>query len=465
MIYLMNKRSKVLVLVLVFVLILSSIAFAAPNEKAAVAFDKKVLARIDADKALEHIKYLSEKIGPRVAATEEEREAAEYISNQFEKSGYSPEIQKFNYEATEATVVVAGLDLPATGGTGSAYTEITGTLVNCGFGLELTEFPDAVEGKIAFIERGQSSFANMAANAMEKGAIGVLVFNRATAGDDDLMEPWVSDDQIDIPFAFISKKNGTALRERMAAGEELTATISVEEVTKESQNVVAVRKPKKSTGKEGIIYVTAHYDSVPGAPGANDNASGTAMMLEFAKILKSYQIDKEIRFIACGAEEVGLFGSYAYVDQLSEEELERSVANFNMDMIATSAEQCDILYVDTVDGEPNLVTDAAIAAGARLGNDVLKVNYGESSDHAPFGYVNIPATCFIWGDEDGNLEAWYHTPNDTIKMNISLERLQKAGEIIGSALYDTIRVEKPNLYKSAIRRLDSAEIHSLGRIK
>ncbi|MCC3863892.1 M28 family peptidase [Terrisporobacter petrolearius] len=68
-----------------------------------------------------------------------------------------------------------------------------------------------------------------------------------------------------------------------------------------SQNIIATRKPKKVKNPE-IVYVTAHYDSVPYAPDPNDNASGTSMLLELAKILKSYPIDKEIRFIACGAE-------------------------------------------------------------------------------------------------------------------------------------------------------------------
>lgn len=66
------------------------------------------------------------------------------------------------------------------------------------------------------------------------------------------------------------------------------------------------------------MYVTAHYDSVPFSPGANDNGSGTSVMLEMARVLKSVPSDKEIRFIAFGAEELGLLGSSHYVDHLSE---------------------------------------------------------------------------------------------------------------------------------------------------
>lgn len=67
------------------------------------------------------------------------------------------------------------------------------------------------------------------------------------------------------------------------------------------------------------------------------------------------------------------------------------------------------------------------------------------------------------GDENGNLEPWYHQPEDTIKINISLDRLQRAGEMIGAALYDVIRMDTRNLENSAIRRASvDNKINSFG---
>ncbi|WP_145453406.1 M28 family peptidase, partial [Staphylococcus epidermidis] len=71
------------------------------------------------------------------------------------------------------------------------------------------------------------------------------------------------------------------------------------------------------------------------APGANDNASGTSVALELAGILKSYPIDKELRFVFVAPEEIRLVGSEYYVSQLSQDEINRSIANFNMDMVGT----------------------------------------------------------------------------------------------------------------------------------
>ncbi|RCK13047.1 hypothetical protein DT075_01670 [Bacillus licheniformis] len=69
------------------------------------------------------------------------------------------------------------------------------------------------------------------------------------------------------------------------------------------KDVSGVRKAKGVKNPD-IVYVTSHYDSVPYAPGANDNASGTSVVLELARILKTVPADKEIRFITFGAEEI-----------------------------------------------------------------------------------------------------------------------------------------------------------------
>lgn len=445
-----KKSCRILSMILVFMMVFSMSSFAAVNTNASTAFDQKVLARIDSRKALEHIKYLSETIGPRVAGTAEERQAANYISKQFEKLGYDVEVQTFkiNNVVSELTVDILKDKLfMVNTATGSGYTDldgITGKLVDCGLGATATDFPADVKGKIAFVQRGSVSFAIKAQNAEAAGAIGVLMYNNAPGN----VNPTLGEHKSTIPYISISLEDGQVILQAMK-NSDVTVIIKAELMT-ESQNVIATRKPLKAN--TGIVYITAHYDSVPHAPGANDNASGTAMLIEFARILKSYPTDKEIRFIACGAEEIGLDGSYYYVEHLSKNELDNSIANFNMDMIATSHGPCNILYADTTNGQPNLVTESAVASGMRLGNNILEVGKGSSSDHRYFSEIGIPAACFIWGDEDGNLEPWYHKPEDTIKINISLDRLQQAGEMIGAALYDVIRTDTRNLEKSAIRR-------------
>ncbi|SFA99711.1 beta-glucosidase [Lentibacillus halodurans] len=209
----------------------------------------------------------------------------------------------------------------------------------------------------------------------------------------------------------------------------------------QSQNVMAVKEAQDIENPE-IVYVTAHYDSLSGSPGANDNGSGTAALLELASVMKDKPADKEIRFVAFGAEEAGLVGSQHYVNQLSEEEINRSAANFNLDMVGTNWEQASQLHVSTVDGESNMVWESADLAAERLelDDDRLTLHQLGRSDHVWFHQAGIDSALFIWmepGTEPGQagVEPWYHSPEDTID-RVSPEKIQMVGDLIDSAISD-----------------------------
>ncbi len=77
------------------------------------------------------------------------------------------------------------------------------------------------------------------------------------------------------------------------------------------QNIIG--KLPGMVNEDTVYIIDAHYDGVPNAPAADDNASGTAGVLEAARILSQYSFEKSIRFIGFDLEEVGLRGSIAYV--------------------------------------------------------------------------------------------------------------------------------------------------------
>ena len=89
--------------------------------------------------------------------------------------------------------------------------------------------------------------------------------------------------------------------------------------TRNSQNVVAVlpaaKKPKSTPTP--LVIVGAHYDASSAGAGADDNASGVAVMLETAQRIAKYKPEYDIAFVAFGAEEAGLRGSSYYVSQMS----------------------------------------------------------------------------------------------------------------------------------------------------
>jgi Zn-dependent M28 family amino/carboxypeptidase len=78
------------------------------------------------------------------------------------------------------------------------------------------------------------------------------------------------------------------------------------------QNLVAERPPQESP----VFIVGAHYDAVPNSPGADDNASGIAVLLEVARVFQSHPVARKVRFVAFTLEESGMMGSSHYVEGL-----------------------------------------------------------------------------------------------------------------------------------------------------
>ena len=200
-----------------------------------------------------------------------------------------------------------------------------------------------------------------------------------------------------IPVFGLAYAQGNAFKEEIAKkGTTILSLKARHESKLTSLNVIAKKKPKKSTGNEKAVVVSSHYDSVVGAPGANDNASGTGLVLELARAFQNVETDKEIRFITFGSEETGLLGSDYYVNSLSQKERDRILGVFNADMVATNYDKAKNLYAMTPDGSTNFVTDA-LQAGKQLNNDlVLQGKFG-SSDHVPFAEAGIPL-CSIYLD-------------------------------------------------------------------
>jgi len=90
-------------------------------------------------------------------------------------------------------------------------------------------------------------------------------------------------------------------------------------------------------GNDEIIIIGAHYDTNKGTPGADDNGSGIAVLLELAKLVKNATFNKTVRFVAFSTEEVPLFktsgmGSYVYAKQAKKKN-ENIVAMISLEMI------------------------------------------------------------------------------------------------------------------------------------
>ncbi|CAG9620246.1 Aminopeptidase YwaD [Sutcliffiella rhizosphaerae] len=453
----MKKKKRLITMALAATLAFGAFNVQANAQPTAIAeqsfqgvngLDNKILKQINVDNIYNHIAHLEQT--PRVAASPEEYAAVQYIKQQFEAYGYNAEIQPFEFFGftTPHTVAltVNGTSLPAGFFTYTASGEVTAPLEYVGLG-RLTDLENKdLTGKIALIQRGDIPFGEKVLNAARSGAEGVIIFNNA-AGSLSGTLGGASEEY--VPAVSLSLAQGQALVAQLE-NEEVTASIKVLGASsglRTSHNVIASKKATNKNKDNGkAIVLTSHHDSVPGAPGANDNASGTAMVLELARVLKNQPTDTEIRFITFGAEELGLIGSRHYVSNLPDSELNRIAANFNLDMVGSR--DAGDLVMRTVDGQANLVTELAQATSTRLNGEPTPFARGGSSDHVPFGEAGIPAALFIHSP----LEPWYHTPEDTLD-KISKEKLQDVAQIVGTAIYDYARFDnqgpKPKRVKPA----------------
>ena len=111
-----------------------------------------------------------------------------------------------------------------------------------------------------------------------------------------------------------------------------------------------------TTTPENIYIIGAHYDHLDGdRPGGDDNASGTAGVLEAARVLSQYKFESTIRFIGFNAEEDGRGGSKDYVNNHVIPGGENIVGMINMDMILRPGSNVD----------PNTVIDAELEAQSK----------------------------------------------------------------------------------------------------
>ena len=88
---------------------------------------------------------------------------------------------------------------------------------------------------------------------------------------------------------------------------------------KTHQNLI-LNLPLVNHQKLPPILIAAHYDAVPGTPGADDNATGVAVLLELARIFADQPLKYPIQIVAFDMEEYGMLGSYQYADDLKQQQ-------------------------------------------------------------------------------------------------------------------------------------------------
>ncbi|UCG43500.1 MAG: M28 family peptidase, partial [candidate division WOR-3 bacterium] len=187
--------------------------------------------------------------------------------------------------------------------------------------------------------------------------------------------------------------------------------------TGHAPNVIGV-KYGSSGQRNPYAIVCGHFDAYApsNAPGADDNASGTAAAIEACRAMQDYVFTSDLKYIAWSGEEFGLYGSEHYAD-LARQQGDSILAVLNADMIG---------YVDAAPEDCNLMAKVANPPCEPLADFFIAVadtyttlpcvkemmSNNQNSDHGPFwnnGYVALTAIEDFWP-----VNPHYHTSHDSI---------------------------------------------------
>lgn len=287
--------------------------------------------------------------GHRAAGSRGHEFSGNYIAQKLLAAGYKVELQPFffmKFEKHSAKLQVGEVsyqdekdfNVMTYSGSGSVSAAISPVDISLGAGnasssgCEAEDFAAFPKGHIALVQRGTCNFAAKVLNAEAAGASGVILFNQGNSPDrEELFLGTLSESEhIGIPVIATSYKFAVELLNAEAAS--VTIDVDAETQKRASFNVIAETK----TGSDAnVVMLGSHLDSVPEGPGMNDNASGSAALLEIALQLKNTVVTNKVRFGWFSAEELGLIGSTKYVEGLSASEKARISLYINADMVSS----------------------------------------------------------------------------------------------------------------------------------
>ncbi len=387
----------------------------------AMAFDGK--------KAYGHAEHLSVTIGTRLTGSTDEHKAAAYITKAFKSFGLKVTNQRFpsiTYDNRECVLEFRQ---------GGKWRQITAEPVL----LSKSTPAGGVEGEIFFAEAGQLGYLTPAMKdkiVLVGGPIrpedrprlirlgAKAIINIDSALRDGYRRTVLYDDERavygSLPMATIRHLDGLDIIKKPAD----RARLVLRNTERKSYSLNVIGEKPGTDFAEEIVVVCAHYDSHWGCPGACDNAGGTAVMMELARVLAARPSRRTLRFIAFAAEETGLFGSRHYASQLlgkdrrekkassfrekvDKTELERHRLTFNFDMHG-----CTIGRFHATFNGPEDVGASVRLLASETGTACEVKKMPMSSDGTPLAAVGVPNVQFARG---GATNGFGHQAGDEIR--------------------------------------------------
>lgn len=258
---------------------------------------------------------------------------------------------------------------------------------------------------------------NKAIDFAKKGASAVIVYNSGQQDNELAFQEKEKTEALNIPVLYISKDAVKKYLKDMSGNYEMNLSVALGEKKREGHNVIGYI----DNGAAKTIIIGAHFDHLghgedhnslwTGAPaihhGADDNASGTAAVVELARMLKSSKLkNNNYLFICFSGEELGLFGSKYFTGHPT---IDLSSVNYmiNSDMVGRFNDSTHFLTIGGYGTSPSW--------GIVLEDKTkyITVKFDSSgigpSDHTSFYLKNIPVLFFFTG-----IHQDYHKPTDVV---------------------------------------------------
>jgi len=417
--------------ILWLLLLISTVGSAQKSKKAALKADKLVVTALQS-----HVQFLADdKLEGRRTGSAGEKLAYEYISKKFEEAGLAPKgnngsfIQDFDvregkeiHPATQLSLNRTKLNLNSDyfpfAFSANAKLESSASMAlpeaESAWFWDLKETLETNKNNPHFdLEDAIIKKVNMVA---AKGAAALLVYNSSGINDSLKFDPKSKTEKTRIPVLYISPDIKNKFLQDELSYVDLKLEVSIGDKKRTGHNVIGYI----DNGAPNTVIVGAHYDhlgygedhnslftgSTPQIHnGADDNASGTAALIELARQLKRSKLkNNNYLFIAFSGEELGLYGSKYYTENPT---IDFTKANYmiNMDMIGRLNDSTHGLTIGGYGTSP--------AWGQELSadNKLLKIKFDSSgtgpSDHTSFYRKEIPVLFFFTGAHSD-----YHKPSD-----------------------------------------------------
>lgn len=387
----------------------------------------------DANSAYRFMERLVKEIGNRESGTDSERRAAQQIKVWFEEFGLA-NIRMEEFEVQTSRILKEEASLP------------DGTRLECSaVGNSLSTPPQGVEGEVVMLE----SMSPEALKSIENkiAALSIVLYEKdfykvLNAGPLALIypsrTPLAPTIYRSIRAEYTEKQNIPAVSMAhdnvlnvLKGQKRLKIVTEVERVTAKSQNVLG---EVSGTLEDEDILVGGHYDTVRTVMGAHDNAAGTAVVLELARIFAHEKLNRTLRFAAFGSEELGLRGSFNHAE--NPENIKNLKLYFNFDVHGILLGTLNAIVLGSEDLK-SLLRFTAKELGISL-QVTSELGLG-GSDHMPLAFYGVPSVAL---SRSGGAAQIMHTNLEDLRWCGSdafvsagkfsqtlLERLLKAAEL------------------------------------